>query len=169
MTAPGLVSAWGLTVAAPAGWDVALYRRAPGPGESTHAVLHAGTFALPVERGDYGDGAVQRMGSGDVFVALCEFHSSATGTALFASSAQPAAISADTFSRTSLQVAQPGQAGSQAFFSVAGRAWCLYVVVGSYEDRARLSGVTNALLGSVAIGPWKSPAPAIQGPAGGRA
>ena len=42
--------------------------------ETTHAVVHAATFPLPRERGDYGDGAVQRMSDTDVFVALVEFH-----------------------------------------------------------------------------------------------
>ena len=145
------VGAHGITATAPRGWDIRIFRRPPQPPETTHAVLHAATFAMPADTGDYGDGAVQRMSPADVFVALCEFHPSSAGTALFASSGMPPPLAPSDFSRTALQHAVGGQAGVQRFFNEKGRAWCLYVVIGSYDDRARLSARANELVATVGI------------------
>lgn len=133
------------------GWDIRIFRRPPDPPETTHAVLHAATFALPPSVGDYGDGAVQRMRPDDVFVALCEFHPSSTRSALFASTGLPGPLSPQEFSRTSLQHAMGGQAGVQHFFTASRRAWCLYVVIGSFDDRVRLTPRANELVGGVEV------------------
>lgn len=145
------VGAHGITATAPRGWDIRIFRRPPQPPETTHAVLHAATFAMPADIGDYGDGAVQRMSPADVFVALCEFHPSSAGTALFASRGMPPALTPSDFNRTALQHAVGGQAGVQRFFNEKGRAWCLYVVIGSYDDRARLVPRANELVATVGI------------------
>src|SRR5260221_162321 len=55
------LSRYGLTVDLPRGWEGSVFRRTPGPGEQTHPILHAGSFPLPPDRGDYGNGAVQAM------------------------------------------------------------------------------------------------------------
>ena len=63
-----------------------MYRRDPDPDEPeerTFAVLHAGTFPLPRDRGDYGSGAVDVMGPDDVFVSLLEQGPDAVGTRLY--------------------------------------------------------------------------------------
>src|SRR5581483_1415241 len=78
------VAAHGISVFADAEWDVRIRRRPPTPPESTHAVMHAATFALPGEIADYGDGALGSMGTNDVFVALVEFDPASAATALFA-------------------------------------------------------------------------------------
>jgi len=145
------IAGHGLAVAPPRGWDVRIYRRPPGPGETTHVVLHAGTFALPGVRGEYGDVAVQLMSPSDVFVALCEFHPSSAGTALFAARGFPPPLVAGDLSRTSLQHAVYGHAGVQRFFTAAGRAWCLYVVVGSFDDRRRLVDRANELVAALEV------------------
>jgi hypothetical protein len=44
-----------------------------------------------------------------------------------------------------------GQAGAQFFFSDAGRAFCLYVVLGSYARRGALVPKVNAVLAGVRI------------------
>lgn len=147
------VSAFGLSLDGPPGWDVRVYRRPAAPEESTHPVLHAGNFALPAGRGDYGSGAVERMGPGNVFLALLEFHPDATDSALFSQSGRPAVLDPSAFGPSSLQRRLPGQAGFQAFFSEAGRAFCLYVVLGSWADRARLVPVASGVLGRLSIGP----------------
>lgn len=146
------VSAYGLTLDGPAGWDVRVYQRPAAPGESTHPVLHAGNFPLPSGRGDYGSGAVERMGAGDVFLALLEFHPDAADSALFSQSDRPAVLDPGAFSPSSLQRRLPGQAGFQAFFSEAGRAFCLYVVLGSWAERGRLVPVAADVLGRLSIG-----------------
>lgn len=145
------IAAHGITVFADPAWDVRIRRRPPVPPESTHAVMHAGTFALPAVIGDYGDGGLHLMGTGDVFVALVEFDPASTATALFARRGFPAPLVGDDLRRTGLQHAIGDQAGAQRFFSVNGRAWCLYVVVGSFRGRHHLAGVANALIGGIEV------------------
>jgi hypothetical protein len=147
-----VVAAYGLSIDVPPGWDARVYRRPATPPESTHPVLHAGNFPLPGDRGDYGSGAVERMGAGNVFLALLEFHPSATDSALFSRSGRPSTLDPSAFSPGSLQRSLPGQAGTQAFFSDHGRAFCLYVVLGSWTDRARLVPPATDALRRVAIG-----------------
>lgn len=145
------VSGQGIAASSVRGWDIRIFRRPPDPPETTHAVLHAATFALPASVGDYGDGAVQRMRPDDVFVALCEFHPSSAGSALFASSGLPSPLRPQDFSRTSLQHAVGGQAGVQRFFTASARAWCLYVVIGSFDDRVRLTTRANELISGLEV------------------
>lgn len=147
-----VVSAYGLSIDVPRGWEARVYRRAAVGPESTHPVLHAGNFALPAERGDYGSGAVERMGAGHVFLALLEFHPSATDSALFSRGGRPPTLDPDSFNPASLQRSLPGQAGAQAFFSDNGRAFCLYVVLGSWAQRGRLVPLATDALHRVAIG-----------------
>jgi hypothetical protein len=145
------VAGAGVGVRAPRGWDVAIFQRNATPPETTHAVVHAATFALPSDRGDYGDGAVQLMSATDVFVALVEFEPSSTATALFASRGFPPPLRGDDFSRASLQVSIGGHAGTQRWFTDQARAWCLYVVLGSWDHRAALVGRANELIAGIEV------------------
>lgn len=141
-----------LAVELPSGWDGRIYRRlATAAGSTTHPVLHAATFPLPEERGDYGSGAVERMRTGDLFVALLEFDPEAAATPLFAWE-RPPALLPEYFSPDALQRVIPGQGGAQFFFSEWGRAFCLYVVLGSYAARTRLVPRADALYRTLAIG-----------------
>jgi hypothetical protein len=141
----------GLSTDLPRGWDGRIYQRADQAGGTTQQILHAGNFALPVERGDYGSGAVEVMRGGDVFVALLEFDREAAGTALFAREGLPTPVSASSFSPNRLQRSLPGQGGCQFFFTTEGRAFCLYVVLGSYANRDRLVAQVNRLLATVTV------------------
>lgn len=147
------MSAYGLSFPVPAGWDARIYRRDAAPPETTHPILHAGNFALPGQRGDYGSGAVERMGGDNVFLALLEFHPDAGDSRLFSQSRRPSSLDPASFRTTALQRALPGQAGLQAFFSESGRAFCLYVVLGSWADRGRLVPQATAALQGLTIGP----------------
>jgi len=167
----GRMSAWGVSVELPRGWDSRIYRRpsdGPAPGRlggaagsaagtaataaaTTHAVLHAATFALPPDAGDFGSGAVETMGPDDVLVVLFEYHPSSAGAALFRRQGVPPPLRAERFRTTGLQRAVAGQSGSQEFFSAAGRAWCLYVVLGSHAGRHRLVPVANSVLATLTI------------------
>lgn len=133
------------------GWDIRISRRPATAPESTHPVLHAATFPLPAEFGDYGDGAVHLMKPDDVFVALVEFDPAATRTALFAARGFPPPLVAADVRRGALQRAIGEQAGAQRFFSVKDRAWCLYVVVGSYGRRERLVARANQMVAGITI------------------
>jgi hypothetical protein len=152
------LTAYGVSVAAPPGWDVRARRAVAAAPETAHVVLHAATFPLPTERADYGDGAVQLMGPDDVFVALVEFAPDAARTALFAARGWPPPLAGGDFSRAALQHPLPGQAGTQRWFTVAGRPWCLYAVVGAWERRTGLAARANAFVRGVAVAPVAAPA-----------
>lgn len=157
----------GIAVTLPPGWEAAVHRReqAPGRGQrtddvvlasvapdaTTHPVLHAGSFPLPPDRGDYGSGAVDVMTATDVLLVLVEFHPDAARTPLFAAPGPPQALTSDSFGAHSLQRVLNGQSGYQRFFNAGGRAFCLYVVLGSHARRHLLVPVVNQLLESIEI------------------
>ena len=144
------LSRFGLTVDLPRGWEGAVFRRTPGPGEETHPVLHAGSFPLPPERGDYGNGAVEVMKARDVFIALLEDHPSSAGAAMYARGL-PRRLGADSFNPATLQRAIPGHAGAQVFGTESGRPFCLYVVLGSWALARLLVPRVNAVLATLRV------------------
>jgi hypothetical protein len=145
------VTAHGLSVAAPARWEVRIQRRAAvAREERTFAVLHAATFALPERRDDFGGGVTNLMRSSDAFVTLFEYGPDAVGTPLFAHHGLPR-VTASLFSTNRLQRPLPGQLGCQLFFTHAGRAFCLYVVAGSRASLPRIVAETNAFLANLEI------------------
>ena len=165
----------GISVEVPPGWAAALARRDDGdelpplaqssrgdqppdpalaaerPVATNHPVLHLGSFPLPTDRGDYGSGAVDEMSATDVFVSLVEFHPDAAATPLFAREGIPRGLTAADFGADALQRVTRGQSGCQRFFRVNGRAFCLYVVLGSHLRRHMLVGTVNALLEQLEI------------------
>jgi hypothetical protein len=145
------IAAHGLTVDLPFGWEAAIYRRPPNGSGTTHPVLHAATFALPVDRGDFGSGAVDLMAGDDALVVLLEYHADSAATALFARAGLPRPVAPAAFSPTTLQRGIPGHGGSQWFFNQSGRAFCLYVVLGSFGLRNVLVPAVNQLLMGITI------------------
>jgi hypothetical protein len=161
------LSGYGVAIDLPPGWDGRITRRPVDPtppaasafaaasgrdlSESTHAVAHVGNFALPERRGDFGSGAVESMGPSHVFAVLLEYHPDSAATALFASHGIPARLDPAEFSPQALQHALPGQGGGQWFFQESGRAWCLYVVLGSFGARALLVPPVERMLAGIRI------------------
>ncbi len=166
MTPPS-ISGHGFTVDLPAAWEGRIYRRnvpeiafspdsrarvatAEGAtsgwlGENPGAVVHLANFPLPVDRGDYGSGAVETMGPSDVFLAILEFGQECLGTALYSSLGLPR-VRAERFDPNGLQRRIAGQAGVQYFFTVQSRPLCLYVVLGSYRNAVPLAAKANKVL-----------------------
>jgi hypothetical protein len=158
--------AHGITAVVPRGWDGRIFRRAesevvaaPGVGSSgvpqsgwTAPVLHLGSFGLPDDRGDYGSGAVNRMRSDDVFLALVEFGPESVGTAMFARTGLPRLRARDVTAAT-MQRPIPNMGGVQHFRTVSGRAFCCYAVVGSLARRSTLVERLISALAGVTISP----------------
>jgi hypothetical protein len=152
----------GIAVGVPSGWDGRIYTREPepngmrsrsaipAPAETTGAVLHVASFPLPPDAGDYGGGAVELMARKDLLVVLFEHGAQSAHTPLFAATSIPRLAASDV-STTQLQRTLEGQGGVQRFFTVADRAFCLYVVFGSYARRVRTIPVVNAILGTLTI------------------
>jgi len=155
------LSAVGIDVEIPSGWDARIYRRPSGEvrpalaagasAAGSHAVVHAGNFPLPAARGDFGSGAVEVMREGDVLVVLFEYGPESAGTPLFAAQGPPEALTADRFSPRALQRVIPGQMGTQVFFTTANRAFCLYVVLATRASPGPLVGLVNPVLASLRI------------------
>ena len=156
----------GVAVDLPSGWDGRIFRR-PARGEAatadggqpappratTHAVVHLANVPLPNEIGDFGSGAVEQLGARDVLIVLFEYDSASAGTKLFSGQGLPRALEPNAFDPRVLQRRLPGQAGAQLFFTEAGRAFSLYVVLGSYQNRTRLVPIVNQVLETVRVRP----------------
>lgn len=151
------IEAHGIRAELPAGWEGRIGRRQPGPttgrrgpdgtgevvGEDTGPILHMGNFALPEDRGDFGSGAVDLMGTGHLLVVLVEYGADSVGTALFPTVSSIPRLTARMFSSQGLQRVQRGQAGVQRFFSLNDRAFCLYTVVGDQREVGSMATTAN--------------------------
>lgn len=155
------LSAHPFTVELPAGWEGATTRGAADPAALRSArmagltvtappSLHLSTSSMPRDRGDFGSGAVDRLGADDVFVAVIEYGPENLGTALFAP-AMPRRVAPADFDPNGLQRAMPGQSGMQRFCTENGRPICLYVVLGAHRRALTLCSKVNAVLPRISV------------------
>lgn len=142
-----------ISVELPQGWDGYLFRRVPQGVERAFPVMHFGNFALPQQRGDFGGGAVEKMGPTNLFVALVEYEPESAGKPLFSKEGLGLPLTAGHFNPYGLQRVIRGQAGHQRFFNISGRAFCLYVVIGSIRNAKRLAKMATTTLESLEIKP----------------
>ena len=145
----------GMEVTLPEEWEARIYQleteEALSGGGADLPVLHAANFPLPEERGDYGSGAVELMTNDNIFIALLEFEPALAETALYAPRGMPRSLDPDEFRTNGMQRWIPGQAAFQAFFNEDGRAFCLYIVLGSYLRREVLAAQAERLVRSIRI------------------
>jgi hypothetical protein len=148
--------AHGLSCVVPAGWDVRIEQR----GQATvsapasnipvsgyvHPTLHAATSALPAS------GYVETMTARDVFVCLGEFDHEAGATEMF-DEGLPTDLRGGDFHPDAQQRVIAGMCGTQRFFTQGGRAFCLYVVLGSWVQRGSLVPLANSFLSTVQVVP----------------
>ena len=147
--------AHGMAVDAPRGWEVRIARRQSQEAELQavrRPVLHAATVALPEVRGDFGGGVTPLLSDEDLFVSLFEYEPEACASPLFARHGRPRPTAAD-FAPNRLQRSIPGQSGCQWFFQENGRAFCLYVVLGSHARGAHLVNRLGAVLATLDLAP----------------
>lgn len=157
------VRGFGITADLPRGWEGMLRSAPPSPPDLDEAatfevrptppVMHAGTFPLPVDRGDFGSGAVETMRDGDTFVALVEYDQEEAGTPLFEAQGLPRRLDPRRFHNRSLQRVLPGQAGYQTFFTEGGRPFSLYVVLGDEDDKLVQVRRAEQMLATIVIDP----------------
>jgi len=144
----------GIAVEVPDDWEGSISGggfQLQSDGALEPTVVHVASFPLPPERGSFGTGAVELMRGTDVFMTLFEYGPESAGTPLFEAEGIPRQIAAREFDRNALQRAMPGQSGLQRFFTHNGRAFCLYVVLGSHVDRADILPRVNAVLETLEI------------------
>ena len=154
----------GVGIDVPDGWEAELAWAdgTPGPSDfslsassatsGARVVAHLANFTMPSERGDYGSGAVEIMGTNGVFVSILEFARSAEPGALFGTvQGLPVDLKGSDFSPDQRQRRLPGQSGLQRFFTVGERRFVLYVVIGSHRLRDVLAPEVNRLLRRIQI------------------
>ncbi len=141
------LQAHGIGLDLPAGWDGRIWGRPEGG-----PVLHAANVALPADDGDFATLATSALPADGVVVVLVEYGTADAGTPLFSASA-PTAIAPSELSPAALLHRRPGQRGLQRFFTSAGRAMCLYVVVGSEAHAADLAAGVSGVLQTLSVAP----------------
>ena len=157
----GVLEYDGIRVTLGAGWDGQLRRRRAGLQPGGHArrvppppvgglVVHVANFSLPSEVGDFGGGVVADMKAPHILINLVEYDAGSRGTALFSSEGMPT-LSPRDFDPMTMQRTIQGQSGAQRFFSVVGRPFCLYVVLGSHMRRFRTGPVLSDALRGIEI------------------
>jgi hypothetical protein len=138
-------AAYGISLELPPGWEGRAFHHRDG-----EPTVHVASFPLPAADGEFGTAATAGMSAEGVFVALTEYrvgpHDLEQG--IFAAS-PPHAVDARLLSARTLLRPVGGQRGLQRFFSTAGRAFCLYVVVGA-RGGSHLAAV-NQLLRSLHV------------------
>ena len=156
------VAGHGIVALLPAGWEGRVYSREPDAiprsmrlraadtATITRSVLHLATFALPATVGDFGGGAVDVMRGTDLFIALFEYDTESASTPLFSATGLPRLRITD-FDPSALRKLLDGQSGVQRFFTVRGRPFCLYVVLGSHARRVRTVPLVNDVLRGIEI------------------
>jgi hypothetical protein len=156
------IDGYGIGIDVPTGWEGRIYKRPDDPADpgTRFPVLQLANFPLPVEDGDFGSAAVSSMGAGGVFIVLMEFGPDYVALASFPVISLPLAPSASEFDPASLQVTIPGQAGIQRFLTVNGRAFCLYIVVGSLMNVGNLAQQVVQVLKSLSVEPAAISSPA---------
>ena len=141
----------GVSLDLPPGWEARARRQVrTHAGRPGNLLLHAATRALPPDRGDFGSGAVDVLGPDDVFVSLFEYDPEDSGDVLFEARGLPRVRPSD-FSPSAMQRVLPGQSGGQWFFSHRGRAFCLFVVLGSHARRQAGARRANERIAGLAL------------------
>ena len=150
------LEAHGIAIQLPARWSGRVFRRPGG-----NATLHAASFPLALDDGEFGDASTARMDPGSVFLALAEYVPGAglePGRGLFAPRRLALPLDPSRFSVRGLAHPRPGQAGTQQFFTSGGRPVCLDVVIaGGAAHRRRQLPVLDRVLGTLRIAPAVEP------------
>ena len=147
------LAAHGIAVDLPAPFEGRIFRRSSADGATAYPVAHFATFPLPVHAADFGGGVTAGMRPDDIFAVLFEYGPESLGTALFAAQGLPTTISDDQFLPYLLRRGIGGQAGTQWFFTEAGRPFTFYAVLGSHVLRPALAPKVNGLLRQITIEP----------------
>jgi hypothetical protein len=149
------INGFGIGIGIPPGWDGRIFRRQPQDASaSTNPVTHIGNFALPINAGDFGNGAYTIMGPNGIFLSLVEYDPAQASDPLFAALQQiPTNIDGSCFNPNAMPVVVSGMAGRQFFFTVAKRAFCAFAVIGDYTRRDLLAAQLNPVMAGLQIAP----------------
>jgi hypothetical protein len=82
---------------------------------------------------------------------LVEYGPDSVGTVLYPTVSSVPRLTGRMFSSQGLQRVQRGQAGAQRFFTLNGRAFCLYAVVGDQREANPMATSANDVTRQIAV------------------
>jgi hypothetical protein len=150
----------GISIDVPAGWEARMSVPDLAPPAINLPVLHLADYPLTHARqSSYAVETAAAMGkrSGGIVVSLIEFGPDLANVGLYAPQGAPTLHPRDLDGRA-LQIPRPDQGGVQRFFSIAGRAFSLYVVASLDRATERRMTAANASLASLQVEPLTSEA-----------
>lgn len=156
---------FGVSITPPTGWSARIFNHAGDPDSDNRPTVHLASFRLPEDNADFGSGVIDAMSAADTFLALAEYTPDCylpgpgavrldPSAGAFASVGVPVLRAAD-FSPHVVHgnTSPPNATAAQATFSVGGRPFTVYTVVG---DTARLSASMknlNTALATLSVTP----------------
>jgi hypothetical protein len=120
------------------------------PPAINRPVVRLANFALPFSRDTYAADVAQDLETGAVVASLVEFEPGLAGRGLYAALDVPVLAEADLHPRA-VQLQGEGRAGVQRFFSLAGRAFSLYVVARRGRGLVRALDDLRGMLGTLTV------------------
>ena len=145
----------GIAIDVPRGWEGRIFVPDLAPPAINLPILHLTDAILTVERSSYAPELANRAGGTGILVALLEFDHTLADVGLYEPQGLKLPLPRDRFHPKALQFPSLVQEGHQRFFSWGGRAFCLYVVLGTARGVDRRLATANEALASLEIEPRK--------------
>jgi len=145
----------GIAIEVPKGWEGRIFVPDLDPPAINLPILHLTDTVLTLERSSYAPELAARAGGTGTLVALLEFDHTLADVGLYAPQGLHLPLSRERFHQKALQFPSRVQEGHQRFFSQGGRAFCLYVVLGTGRGVDRRLADVNGALASLEIEPRK--------------
>jgi hypothetical protein len=150
------LSSRGIAITVPRGWEGRIFVPDLAPPAINLPILHLTDTVLTTERSSYAPELAARAGGAGILVALLEFDHRLADVGLYEPQGLRLPLARDRFHQKALQFPSRVQEGHQRFFSEGGRAFCLYVVLGTGPGVDRRLDQANRALASLEIRPRKA-------------
>jgi len=154
----GILKGHGLSIDVPARWEGRIFVPTLPPPAINLPILHLTDTVLPLQRSTYAPEVADRAGSSGALVALVEFEDRLADRGLYAPQGLRLPLRRESFDARALQLPNPSQEGHQRFFSQSGRAFCLYVVLGTAPGVDLRLRTLNRSLATLQVAPRKGQA-----------
>jgi hypothetical protein len=147
----GILKGHGLSIEVPTRWEGQIFLPSlPAPAVNL-PILHLTDATLSMQRSTYAPELAARAGPSGALVALVEFEDRLADRGLYATQGLRLPLRRDRFDPRALQLPNPSQEGHQRFFSQGGRAFCLYVVLGTGPGADGRLRIVNRALATLKI------------------
>jgi hypothetical protein len=149
------LSRQGISIRLPHGWEGRIFVPDLPPPALNLPVLHATDQPLTMGRSTFAPELAARAGGVGTVIALVEFDPHLADEGLYAAQGLSLPVRRTDLHPKALQVPDEQQEGRQFFFSLGGRAFCLYVVVGTGPGLPDRLARLNQGLGALRIDPLR--------------